>query len=60
MKSINIWKDRPNESGSGSRGNLASFKIDYINKFIKDNEINYINDVITLVDFKTKINNSII
>ena len=44
MKSINIWKGRPNKSGSGSRGNLASFKIDYINKFIKDNKIKSILD----------------
>jgi predicted TPR repeat methyltransferase len=39
LKSIGIWKNRPNQSGSGSRGELARFKIDYINSFIKENNI---------------------
>ena len=34
LRSIDIWRNRPNKSGSGSRGKLATFKINYINKFI--------------------------
>ena len=39
LRSIGIWKNRPNRSGSGSRGSLAKFKIDYINNFIEENNI---------------------
>tara|TARA_B100000900_G_scaffold414621_1_gene441792 strand:- start:1950 stop:2537 length:588 start_codon:yes stop_codon:yes gene_type:complete len=39
LRSVNIWKNRPNESGLGSRGDLAIFKIKYINDFIKEKNI---------------------
>jgi len=45
MKSIEIWKNRPNNSGLGSRGLLAKFKADFVNNFIKENNIE------TLFDF---------
>jgi hypothetical protein len=45
MKSIEIWKRRPDNSGLGSRGQLAKFKADFVSKFVKDNNIQ------TLIDF---------
>ena len=39
LRSVDIWKNRPNQSGTGSRGNLAIFKINYINDFIKEKNI---------------------
>lgn len=45
MKSINIWKSRPNWSGAGSRGDLLKFKIDFVNKFVKDYEVSSILDL---------------
>ncbi len=44
MKSIEIWKNRPNNSGSGSRGELALFKASFINDFIKEKNIKSIID----------------
>lgn len=45
MKSIEIWKRRPDNSGLGSRGQLAKFKADFVSKFVKDNNIQ------TMIDF---------
>ena len=42
MKSAKFWTERyemGDNSGSGSRGDLLNFKVDYINAFIRDNEI---------------------
>lgn len=44
MKSIEIWKKRPNFSGDGSRGKLATFKADFVNNFIEENNIESIID----------------
>jgi 2-polyprenyl-3-methyl-5-hydroxy-6-metoxy-1,4-benzoquinol methylase len=48
MKSIDIWTNRyynkNGNSGLGSTGELAKFKIDFINNFIKENDINSILD----------------
>lgn len=44
MRSIEIWKKRPNFSGTGSRGKLAQFKADFVNKFITENKIESIID----------------
>lgn len=44
MKSIEIWKNRPDNSGSGSRGSLAAFKASFINDFVKEKNISSIID----------------
>lgn len=44
MYSINYWKTRANFSGNGSRGDLLRFKINFLNEFIKDNNISSILD----------------
>lgn len=44
MRSIDIWKKRPNWSGTGSRGKLANFKADFVNNFIKEKNIKTIFD----------------
>ncbi len=47
MASANFWKRRyslGDNSGSGSRGDLLNFKVDYINSFIKDNDIKTVLD----------------
>lgn len=45
MRSIEIWKKRPNNSGLGSRGQLAEFKANFVSNFVKENKIK------TLIDF---------
>ena len=45
MRSIDIWKSRPNNSGLGSRGGLLKFKVDFVNKFVKDYGVNSILDL---------------
>ena len=45
MRSIDIWKSRPNWSGAGSRGDLLKFKVDFVNKFVKDYEVSSILDL---------------
>tara|TARA_R100000700_G_scaffold39366_1_gene51984 strand:+ start:345 stop:911 length:567 start_codon:yes stop_codon:yes gene_type:complete len=44
MRSIEIWKSRPNQSGSGSRGKLAKFKADYVNRVIEENGVESVYD----------------
>jgi hypothetical protein len=47
MKSAKFWTERyemGDNSGSGSRGDLLNFKVDYINSFIRDNEIKSVLD----------------
>ena len=39
LRSSEIWKQRSSNSGVGSRGDLAKYKIDFINNFIKENNI---------------------
>lgn len=39
MKSIEIWKKRPNNSGLGSRGQLSNFKADFVSSFVKEHDI---------------------
>jgi hypothetical protein len=49
MKSIDIWQDRyltesDLGSGNGSKGNLLDFKVNFLNSFIKDNNIKSVLD----------------
>lgn len=44
MYSINYWKGRANWSGAGSRGALLDFKTNFVNNFIKDNEVSSVLD----------------
>lgn len=47
MRSVDYWQKRysvGDNSGSGSQGDLLSFKIDFINDFIKENEIKTVLD----------------